>query len=45
MKCHYEVLGIPINASADEIKKAYRKCALQWHPGKIIATRFIITLN
>jgi len=34
MRCHYEVLGLPINASLDDIKKAYRKCALQWHPGK-----------
>lgn len=36
MRCHYDVLGVPMNASADDIKKAYRKCALQWHPGKII---------
>jgi preprotein translocase subunit Sec63 len=34
MRCHYEVLGLPLNASLDDIKKAYRKCALQWHPGK-----------
>ena len=34
MRCHYEVLGIPLTASNDEIKKAYRKCALQWHPDK-----------
>ena len=33
MKCHYEVLGITLNATDDEIKKAYRKLALYWHPG------------
>lgn len=29
---YYEVLGIDKNASADEIKKAYRKKAKQYHP-------------
>lgn len=31
---YYEVLGIERGASADEIKKAYRKCALQSHPDR-----------
>lgn len=30
----YDVLGIAKSASGDEIKRAYRKLALEWHPDK-----------
>jgi len=33
----YEVLGLEAEATADDVKKAYRKLALKHHPGMYFA--------
>jgi len=33
-KDYYKVLGVPKTADIKEIKKAYRKLAMEWHPDK-----------
>lgn len=33
-ECYYDVLGVAMEATDSEIRKAYRKSALQWHPDK-----------
>lgn len=33
MRCHYEVLGVRRDAAEEELKRAYRRLALRWHPG------------
>jgi DnaJ-class molecular chaperone len=31
---HYQVLNVAVHATTDQIKKAYRKCSLLYHPDK-----------
>ena len=29
-----QILGIPVNATAEQVRKAFRKLAMQWHPDR-----------
>ena len=33
-KDYYEVLGVPKDATEEQIRKAYKKLAIRWHPDK-----------
>lgn len=35
-RCLYEVLGLSLDCSVDEIRSAYKKLALQRHPDKLV---------
>ena len=43
MKCHYEVLGVERDADDTQLKKAYRKLALKWHPGNLNCFNFCLS--
>jgi DnaJ-class molecular chaperone len=33
-KDYYKILGVPRNASKQDLKKAYKKLVLEWHPDR-----------
>lgn len=37
----YEVLGLATDATADDVKRAYRKLALKHHPGALFLLLFV----
>jgi DnaJ family protein A protein 5 len=44
-RCLYDVLGIEKTADDADIKKAYRKQALVWHPGATGTAAAVLEMN
>lgn len=36
MATHYKTIGVPLDASADEVRKAYHSQARKWHPDRFV---------
>eukprot|EP00981_Chlorochromonas_danica_P000573 scaffold131_cov174-Ochromonas_danica.AAC.10 len=45
MRCHYEVLELPRDASPEDVKKQYKKLALKWHPDRNFGQEDMATAN
>ena len=41
IRCHYEVLQVDRDVSDTDLRKAYRKLALKYHPGLYRATTIL----
>ena len=46
---YYSIIGVPFNATAEQVRRAYRARAMQWHPDRnpnlVDATERMQTLN
>ena len=45
MRDPYEVLGLPRNATKDQVKTKYRELAKKYHPDNYIGTHLAETAN
>jgi curved DNA-binding protein CbpA len=45
MRCHYDVMEVDMTCTIDEIKKQYKKLALQWHPDRNHGQEELATKN
>ena len=45
MRCHYDVLGVARDAEEAELKKAYRKLSLKYHPDKDDSSEAVVAFK